>query len=332
MTKKIRWGVLGASRIGRKVIPSIMAAPNCEVVAVASRSLDKAQAYANELGIPKAFGSYEEMLASGEIDAVYNPLPNDLHAKWSIAAAEHGLAVLCEKPLALNANEAQQLVDAFDSRGLLLAEAFMWRFHPQHAVVKDLIDSGAIGEVKLMNGTFTFALTRDSDIRLNEQQGGGSLMDVGCYPINAMRVILGEEPDGGQAFAQFAKDSNLDLAVSAVLSFPSGVLANLDCGFTANRTNYYDIRGSHGRIRVEPAFIPNSDEVTTIQVWRGENDAEYEAIQVEPANQYTHMAEDFADALLNQRPFRFPVEDAVKNMLVIDNLLASAKGQTGYWS
>lgn len=331
MPKKVRWGILGASRIGRKVIPSIAAAPNCEVVAVASRSLDKAQAYADELNIPKAFGSYEDMLQSGEIDAVYNPLPNDLHAKWSIAAAEQGLAVLCEKPLAMNATEAQTMVDAFEQRGLLLAEAFMWRFHPQHATVKDLIDSGAIGKVRMMNGTFTFVLTREQDIRLSSEQGGGSLMDVGCYPINATRLLLGEEPDGGHAFAQFAPNSHVDLAVSAVLSFPSGVMATIDCGFTSSRTNAYEVRGTQGRIRVEQAFIPDGDEVTTIRVWRGENDTTYEEITIDPANQYTLMAQDFADALLNQRPFRFPVQDAIKNMLVIDNLIASAKSQEGYW-
>lgn len=332
MAQKIRWGVISTARIGKKtVVPAIQKAHNCEVVAVASRSLDKAQEYANDLGIAKAYGSYEEMLDSGEIDAVYNPLPNDGHAKWSMAAAERGIAVLCEKPLALDAAEAQEMADFFEARGVLLAEAFMWRFHPQHNMVRQMIAEGVIGTPKVMNASFTFSIGNEADIRLNPAMGGGSLMDVGCYCINAMRVILGEEPDGGKAFGIFGKTSEVDEMLTGVLSFPSGVLGHFDCGFRASRTNLYDIRGTEGRIRIEPAFIPQPDETAVIRVWRGSNDSTYEEIAVPPANQYTLMAEDFADALLNKRPFRYPIEDAIRNMIVIDNLLSSAKGEDGYW-
>jgi xylose dehydrogenase (NAD/NADP) len=333
MADKIRWGVISTARIGKKsVIPAIQQSKNGAVVAVASRSLDSAQAFADEIGIPQAFGSYEAMLDSGEVDAVYNPLPNHLHAEWSMAAADRRIPVLCEKPLAMDAAQAQQMVDYFDEKDVLLGEAFMWRFHPQHAVVKQLIADGEIGEVKVMNASFSFIIGDETNIRLNPDWGGGALWDVGCYCINGMRIILGEEPDGGHAFARFGKTSMVDENVSAVLSFPFGVIGHFDCGFRAHRTNFYDIRGTHGRIRVEPSFIPDPTEPTTVHVWRGENDAEHEAIEVEAVNQYTLMVEDFADAVLNKRPFRYPIQDAVKNMIVLDNLLSSAKSDDAYWS
>lgn len=333
MPAPIRFGILSTARIGEKaLVPAIKQAANAEVVAVASRSLESAQAYADRNEIPHAFGSYEAMLDSGEIDAVYNPLPNHLHAPWSKAAADRALPTLCEKPLAMHAQEAQDLVDYFAGRDVLLAEAFMWRFHPQHAVVRQLIADGDIGEVKVMNATFTFVIGDEGNIRLNAEWGGGSLWDVGCYCVNAMRHIIGEEPDGGHAFARFGATSQVDESLSAVLSFPGGTIGHFDCGFRAHRTNAYDIRGTQGRIRVEPAFIPDPREPATVHVWRGTNDATYEAVMVDPANAYTLMVEDFADAILNSRPFRYPVQDAVNNMIVLDNLLASARGDAGYWS
>ncbi|MFZ4815179.1 MAG: Gfo/Idh/MocA family protein [Phototrophicaceae bacterium] len=329
MADKIRWGILGAARIGRRVIPAIHNAPNAEVVAVASRSRERAEAYAKEHGIPKVFDTYEAMLNSGEIDAVYNPLPNHQHAPMSIAAAEAGLACLCEKPLALNASEAQSMVDAFAERGQLLAEAFMYRFHPQHDRVRALIADGAIGKLQMIDAAFTFNIADEQDIRMFPEMGGGGIYDVGCYCINSIRLLTGEEPDGGQAFGRFGK-SDVDEMLSATLSFPSGVLAHFDCGFRALKTNYYDVRGTEGRIRVEPSYSMDTDQIATIHVWRGKADTP-ESITVPAVDQYQLMIEDFCDALLNKRPFRFPVEDAVKNMVVIDNLLASARGQDGYW-
>jgi predicted dehydrogenase len=301
------------------------------VVAVASRDQARAEEFAAKHGIPQAYGSYEALLDSGEIDAVYNPLPNDLHAPWSMAAADKGIAVLCEKPLALDAAQAQEMVDYFEERSILLAEAFMWRFHPQHDVVRTIIAEGGIGQVQVMNASFTFNIRSEDDIRLRTEMGGGSLWDVGCYCVNSMRNILQEEPDGGHAFARFGAVSQVDESLSAVLSFPSGVLGHFDCGFRATFTHTYDLRGSAGRIRVERAYNPPATEPTVVQVWRDHSDTPYEEIVVPPTNQYVLMVEDFNDALLNNRAFRYPAQDAVQNMLVMDNLLAAARGQDAYW-
>ncbi|MEO0563820.1 MAG: Gfo/Idh/MocA family oxidoreductase [Chloroflexota bacterium] len=333
MADKIRWGVLSTANIGRKsVIPAIQKSKNGEMVAVASRDEARAREFADANNIPQAFGSYEALLDSGEVDAIYNPLPNHLHAPWSKAAADRGIAVLCEKPLAMDAAEAQGMVDYFEEKRVLLAEAFMWRFHPQHDVVRKLIADGEIGEMKVMNATFSFVIGDEGNIRLKPEMGGGSLWDVGCYCVNSMRNIIGEEPDGGFAFGRFGKDSMVDESLSATLSFPGGVVGHFDCGFRAHQTDMYDIRGTNGRIRVWPSYTPNADKPTTVHLWRGKNEAAYEAFEVEPANQYTLMVEDFNDALLNDRPFRYPIADAVQNMIVLDNLLASAKSDDGYWS
>lgn len=331
--KKIRWGIISTANIGKgKVIPAIQQSRNGEVVAVASRDLSRAQAFADELGIPQPFGSYEAMIESGEVDAIYNPLPNDGHVPWSKRCADAGIAVLCEKPLALNAEEAQEAVDYFAEKGVLFAEAFMYRFHPQYDVLRELVANGDIGDLRVVNATFTFTITREGDIRLDKSMGGGGLMDVGCYCISASRLITGEEPDGGYAFARFHPETGVDMSASAVMSFPSGVLAHFDCGMETHRTNMVDVRGTNGRIRIENAFIPDADKPQIVRVWRGTNDPQYEEITVGAANQYTLMVEDFADALLNNRPFRFPVQDAVNNMIVIDNLRASASDEDGYWS
>lgn len=332
MADKIRWGILSTANIGRKaLIPAIQQSTTGEVVAVASRSTEKAQAFADELGIPQAFGSYEAMINSGEVDAIYNPLPNSEHAKWSVACAEAGIPVLCEKPLASNASEAQEMVDAFAERGVLLAEAFMYRFHPQYDTIRQMIADGAIGELQVMNATFTFPMrNREGNIRLSSDLAGGGLMDVGCYCLSSMRLITGEEPDGGQAFARFGDASQVDEMLSGVLSFPSGVLGHFDSGFNAHLTQVLDIRGSEGRIQLPFAYTPPPDKPATIHYW--DANGEHQEIHTEVANQYTLMVEDFDDAITNNRPFRFPVQDAVNNMIVIDSLLASARGQDAYWS
>ena len=337
MPDKIRWGIISTARIGRKrVIPAIQKSSNGEVVVVASRSLDKAKAFANEVGIPKAFGSYQEMIESGEVDAIYNPLPNSEHVEWSIRCAEAGVPCLCEKPLAGNATDAQKMVDAFNTQNVLLAEAFMWRFHPRSVRVKEMLDAGAIGEIKAMNATFTFFIGDESDIRLNPELEGGALLDVGCYCLSSMRFLLGEEPDGGKAFARIPP-GGVDEMLTAALSFPSGVVAHFDCGFRAQKTNFYDIRGTEGRIRVEDSYTPDADVETTIHYWQSKFDGSafhnsYEEIKFLPVDQYTLMAEDFADAILNNRPPQFPAQDAVAQLKVIDRLLADARGESTSWA
>lgn len=320
MTEKIRWGILSTARIGRdRVIPAMQKAHNAEVTAVASRNLATAESFAADLGIPRAFGSYEEMLADPDIDAIYNPLPNNLHAEWSIRCAEAGKATLCEKPLASNAAEAQTMVDAFAKHNVPFAEAFMYRFHPQTQTVKRLIDEGAIGTVNSIASAFTFPIGNEDDIRLKANMAGGGLMDVGCYCISIMRYLTGEEPTTGKALAVIGERSQVDESLVGILQFPSGVLGHFDCGVRSHVENNYEVRGTKGRILVERAFvIPQEDAV--IRVWRG-ND--YEEIRVLNANSYTLMTEDFSDAILNKRPPLFAPQDAVANMAVIDLLLAS---------
>ncbi len=338
MADKIRWGILSTAKIGRtRVIPAMQASNNGEVVAVASRNLDSAQAFAADLGIPQAFGSYEAMIDSGEVDAIYNPLPNSMHAEWSIKCAEAGVPTLCEKPLASNAEEAQTIVDAFEERGVLFAEAFMWRFHPQSVYVKQMLHDGAIGDLNVINSTFTFRISSEENIRLSKELAGGGLMDVGCYCISAMRFFTDEEPDGGQAVGRFGERSQVDESLAAVLTFPSGVIGHFDCGLRTQVTHTYELRGTNGRIVVPQAFTMRPDAPTVIQYWHtdyvdGGYDDSYEEIEIDPANSYTLMAEDFADALLNNRPPRFAPQDAVNNMMVIDNLLAAASSEENYWA
>ena len=324
MASKIRWGILSTAGIGkRRVVPAMKLATNGEVTAVASRDLSKAQAFASELGIPKAYGSYEELIADPDIDAIYNPLPNSEHAKWSILCAEAGKPVLCEKPLAIDADESQQMVDAFTSRGVLFAEGFMYRFHPQAAKVKEMVDSGAIGTFNTISATFTFNIADENNIRLSQKLAGGALMDVGCYCINVMRLMTGEEPVAAKAFADFGAKSGVDERLAGLLQFPSGVIGHFDCGLRVQHCHTYELRGTGGRIQVERGFTVQPDETPTIRIWRGN---EYEEITVPAVNHYTLMAEDFADALINKRPPRFPGQDSVANMRVIDMLLANARG------
>jgi xylose dehydrogenase (NAD/NADP) len=327
MTDKIRWGILSTSAHARKfIIPAIHRSSNGVVSAIASRNLERASAIASEMDIPQTYGSYEELIAAPDIDAIFNPLPNHLHAKWSIEAAKAGKPVLCEKPIASDAAEARQMVEAFADAGVLLGEAFMYRHHPRTKHVKQMVQDGAVGEVLLADAAFTFKMSpdRENDIRLQKDMAGGALMDVGCYCVSVIRHMLGEEPLAAHAFAHFGEKSGVDEWLVGVMEFPSGALGHLDCGFRSTLTQYYEIRGTEGRIRVEFSFTPHKDEQMVIRHWRG--DDHYEEITTEAADQYQVMVEDFADAILNDRPILFPVDDAVRNMAAIDMLYASARG------
>ncbi len=322
MADKIRWGILSTARIGRnQVIPAIQASINGEVVAVASRDGEKAREFAAQLSIPTAHGAYDDLLADPNVDAIYNPLPNSMHAEWSIRAAEAGKHVLCEKPLASDATEAQQMVDAFKRHGVQLAEAFMYRFHPQTLRVHEMVNSGAVGTLHTIHATFTFPVSRDDDIRLLGSLAGGSIMDVGSYCVGVMRLMTGEEPIAVSAFGQF-NDREADERAVGVLAFPSGVLGHFDCGVRSIKAHTYELRGTTGRIVVDEGFVVPKDRPTKIRYWRGD---EYEEITFEPVNHYTLMAEDFADALLNNRPPRYPAEDAVLGMRLMDGLRSSAQ-------
>jgi predicted dehydrogenase len=322
---KIRWGILSTADIGRRSVgPAIQKSRNGELVAVASRSLERAQQYAADLNIPRAYGSYDELLADPDIDAIYNPLPNHLHGVWSIKAAEAGKAVLCEKPLAADAAEAQQMLDAFRAHNALLAEAFMYRYHPMIEVIRRMVHEGAIGTVKIIRASFTFWMDDErhaTDIRTQPNMAGGSLMDVGTYPVSLMRLITEEEPIRAQAFAVWA-ESGTDDNMVGTLQFPSGVLGHFDCGFRAAYQNSADILGDTGRIYIESAFVHNENEEYSAHIWRGDN---HEEMRFPAVNHYTLIVEDFAEAMQQVRPTRYPPQDAVNQMRALDMLYASAK-------
>jgi predicted dehydrogenase len=323
MTDTIRWGIVSTANIGlKRLIPAIQKASNGRVVAIASRSLQKAQQAAEQHDIPRAYGSYEALLDDEGIDALYNPLPNNLHT-WSIKAAEAGIPTLCEKPLALNAAEAAHIVEAFEARGVPFAEAFMYRFHPRTQRVKKMVDEGAVGEIQTISASFSFRVRDPDNIRLQAELGGGSLMDVGCYCVNLMRHMTGEEPQA--VTAQGVWGPQVDEIFAGTLRFPSGAVGHFDCGFRTAFVHTYDIRGDAGRILVEEAFVPQPDADTHIRYW---HDGEYEEIAIPPADHYQLMVEDFAAALIEGRPPTFSPQDAVNNMHTLDQLYAAAQPPT----
>ena len=320
---KIRWGVMSTANIATwRVIPAMHNSRNGEVVAVASRRVEAARAFADRNGIPRALGSYEALIEDPNVDAIYIPLPNSLHAEWSIRCAEAGKPTLCEKPLASNAAEAQTMVDAFREREVPFAEAFMYRFHPRTNRVKQVLAEGAVGELHLIDAVFSFAIKRKVDVRLQVDMAGGALRDLGAYCVNVMRLMTGEEPTAVRALGHFGADSGVEEWVAAALQFPSGVLGNFGCGMRSQRTHAYRLRGSEGCIEVPDGFGPEGDQVTEIIIKRG---TEVTSIEIPPADQYQLMVEDFAVSLLDNRPPRFAPEDAVANMAVVDRLRASAQ-------
>lgn len=322
MAERIRWGILSTARIGRRVIPAIHASRNGEVAAVCSRSLDRAEAWAAQHEIPRAYGSYEELLADGEIDAIYNPLPNSMHAEWSIKCAEAGFPTLSEKPFASDAPEAQSIVDAFAERNLPLAEAFMYRFHPQHAKAQEILAAGGVGELQIINSSFTFPVSNGANIRLSKALAGGALMDVGCYCVNLMRFMTGEEPDRATAAARFGAQTGVDEALAGALEFPSGAIGHFDCGLRAFGQHSYTLKGTDGMITVPQSFVIDKAVDGIVRHWQGGKVTEH----IIPAiDQYQLMVEDFAESLLENRPPRFAPSDAVSNMVVVDKLLASVR-------
>lgn len=318
--RKVRWGVLGCANIAiRSVIPGIRQSETGEVVAIASRDQSKAQAVAAQLDIPHAYGSYEDLLRDESIDAVYIPLPNHLHKPLTLAAAEHGKHVLCEKPIALSAREAEAMVEACEQSGVLLAEAFMYRYHPRYDRIQAIIQSGEIGELRGIHGTFTFNNAKAaSNVRFHREMGGGGIYDVGCYPISAARLILGTEPEAVTVHALLSpQHDGVDMMASGLVEFPNHVGLTFDCGMWADFRNTLEILGTDGRIEVPSAFIgPPSIHV----VANGERREE----AFPEVNQYALQADSFGRSIRDGQPLRFAPNDAVLNMRVIDACLESA--------
>jgi predicted dehydrogenase len=327
----VRFGIISTANIGmEKVTPAMQKSAGCDIRGIASRNLDSAKAAAAKLGIPKAYGSYEEMLADPEIEAVYNPLPNHLHVPLTIAAAAAGKHVLCEKPVAFNAEEAKKLVEARDKYGVIIAEAFMVRYHPQWIKARELVRSGAIGELRAIQGSFSYMNRDPADVRNQPETGGGALYDIGCYTILTSRYIFGEEPRRVVSMIERDPDFRTDRLASALMEFPSGQ-ALFVCSTQLVPYQRMQIFGTTGRIEVQIPFNALLDEPCVIFQDDGSElgDLSAQKITFETANQYTLQGEAFARAVRGVAPLEFPIEDAVKNMAVIDAVFRS--GETGGW-
>jgi predicted dehydrogenase len=327
----VNWGIISTALIGTaKVIPAMQKSKHCRIQAIASRDLALAKKWAKELGIPKAYGSYEELLADREIEAVYNPLPNHLHVPWSIKAAEAGKHVLCEKPIALDAKEAEQLVAARNRTGKLITEAFMVRSHPQWLRARELVRQGKIGELRAVQGLFTYFLTDPENVRNKADIGGGGLYDIGCYPIVTSRFLFGGEPTRVVGLVEYDPVLKIDRLASAILDYPKGQ-ASFTCATQLVPYQRMQILGTKGRIEVEIPFNAPPDQPCRIFIDDGSalGDASAKEETFPVCDQYAIQGDLFSEAIRSGKPVEFPLENAVQNMRIIDAIFRSAK--TGGW-
>jgi predicted dehydrogenase len=329
MSTKVKWGVLGVANIAtKKVIPAMQKGEMSEVAAIASRDRTKAEQAAKELGIPKAFGSYEELLADPEIEVVYNPLPNHLHVPWTIKAAEAGKHVLCEKPIALTVKEATSLIGVRDRTGVKIQEAFMVRTHPQWVGALERIRSGKIGKVKSVSCYFSYCNLDPNNIRNISDFGGGALMDIGCYLVLSSRLIFDEEPSRVIGLIEHDPDFQTDILTSAILDFPSGQ-AVWTCGTQVAPYQRVLAFGNKGRLEIEIPFNAPPDAQCRIFVDVSSTGREPETIEFETADQYTIQGDLFSKAIREGGSQAVPLEWTIKNMAVIEAIFRST--QSGQW-
>ncbi len=329
--QKVKWGVLGAASIAtRKVIPAMQRGEWSAVTAIASRDLNKAKDAAGKLGIEKAYGSYEELLADPEIEAIYNPLPNHLHVPWSIKAAEAGKHVLCEKPVSLTVAEARTLLAARERCGVKIGEAFMVKTHPQWLRTRELIRKGVIGELRAIAGVFSYFNRDPKNVRSVAEWGGGGMLDIGCYPITTSRFIFGEEPVSVLALVERDPDFKTDRLASAILEFPSGQ-AVFTCGTQLVAYQRMQFMGTTGRIEIEIPFNAPNERATRIFVDDG-RDIFGGGIRIETipvCDQYTVQGDAFSRAIREGGEVPVPLEDAIGNMAVIEAVFRA--GESGRW-
>jgi predicted dehydrogenase len=329
--RKVKWGVIGVAKIAtEKVIPAMQQGKVSEIAAIASRDPGKARAAAEKLGIPRSYGSYEELLADSEIEAIYNPLPNEGHVPWTLRALAAGKHVLCEKPIALDVEEARQLIDARNRSGKLVAEAFMVRFHPQWRRARELSRDGSIGETRAIQTFFSYRLLDPDNVR-NRPPGGGGLYDIGCYAILTARYIFGAEPTRVVATIDWDPKFKTDRLASALLEFPGGRHLTFSVGTQLSAHQRVTIVGDQGRIEVMIPFNAPIDRPTEIAIDPGADllggGRRVETLPV--CDQYTLQGDAFSSAIVDEAKLEFPIEDAIANMRVIDALFRSAK--SGAW-
>ena len=325
---KICWGILSTANIGvGKVIPGMQKGEYCEISAISSRDFQKAKEAANKLNIQKAYGSYEELLNDPEIDAVYNPLPNDMHVPWTIKALQAGKHVLCEKPIGMNAEEADLLLNTTQKYpDIKVMEAFMYRFHPQWVKTKSMVKEGKIGEVKNIQSFFSYFNINPDNIRNKVENGGGALMDIGCYCISFPRFILDREPVRVISTIDLDPEMKTDRLTSGILDFSFGVTAGFTCSTQLMPYQRVNIIGTSGRIEVEiPVNTPPNEKAKILLFTKEKN----EEIVFDPVDQYTIQGDAFSKAILENTEVPTPLYDAVNNMKVIDAIIKSS--ETNDW-
>jgi predicted dehydrogenase len=315
----LRWGLLSTARINKALITPLQISKRNRLLAVASRSRDKAEAYAREKKIERAYGSYTDLLADPEIDVIYNPLPNHLHAEWTIKAVEAGKHVLCEKPLALSMDEVNGMAAAAKKHGRVVAEAFMYRSHPKTLKVKEIVDSGELGRVKIVRGSFTFLMTNPNDYRWQPEMGGGGLWDIGCYPLSYTRTVLGAEPL--EVFGwQVTGPTGVDEVFTAQLHFPGDIYAQFDCSVKIPYHTFMEIVGDEGTLNVPNPFNPGAREALYLT-----KNGKTRSVTVKGPEPYVSEVEDMADAILLGKPPRVSLADSRANVAAILALFESAK-------
>ncbi len=326
--ERVRWGIIGCGSIASSAIaPAVTWAEGCELVAVGSRTEERAKAKAAEVGAARAYGTYEALLGDPDIDVVYIGLPNGEHARWAIAAAAAGKHVLCDKSLALEVQEARSMREAFRERGLVLVEGFMVRHHPQWTLVRELLAAGVVGGVQHVRAWLRATLPKADDHRWSKTLGGGALFDVTCYPVNSARLVLGEEPIRAQATAKWAEacnvtngyidsDGPVDVSTDALLEFPSGAVASVHGSLRAPYEQGVVIAGERGRIVLDRPYMPHWDPTEVIVETTGDLGAPpFRRVHAVPgANHFLHLVEHVARCIRDRDHPLFPAEDGVANV------------------
>ena len=317
--RPLKWGLISTARINRSLIKPLRASTLSELVGVASRSQESADAYAAEWEIPQAYGSYQGMLDDPMIDVVYNSLPNSMHAEWTVKALQAGKHVLCEKPLATTLQDVDAMMAAAEESGCYLTEAFMYRHHPQTMKVKQMVDEGAVGRVRVIKGEFTFNIDSEENVRLYPELGGGSIWDVGTYPISYTRYILGAEPV--EVFGwQVKGEKGVDEVFSGQMRFPEGELAQFDSGFRSPYRSRMEIVGSEGALVIPRPFNPGLD--MNVRLWDGEK---WEIFEMPDQELYIGEVEDLVDAILLGKKPLISLQHSRDNAKTILSLLRSAE-------
>lgn len=321
MNTYVKWGVLGLARIARnEFIPALQLTAGVELYAVASSDPEKLADFKAQTRCERYYDSYEALLADPEVQAVYIPLPNSLHKEWVIRAARHGKHVLCEKPIALNAAECETIIEAARENRVVVMEGFMYRYSERIKKVQEVLAGGVLGDVKYIHSSYRFFLNRPNTIKVKPELGGGSLYDVGCYPVNFVGMVTGMEPESVAAEAVF--ENGVDMIFSAVLKYPGGIIATINSGFNAYPRIFSEVIGTKGRIEIPDTFLGNSGTLTLV------TEAGIEEIAVGESDRFGREIADFSQAVLDGKQPRLSLEETLRNMRVIESLLQAARDKT----